>query len=101
MENNLRFYRVNKTYGGQEFLFVNLQYEMVIEGCTRSCKNTMYSNNDTKVKTLKELKAIKERYINAGYKVMSDKDLSYKALMLLKEDNNTLSLDEMLSLKDN
>lgn len=98
-----RFYWINKTYGGQQYLFINTNYNVIVEGNTASCKNSMYCDDDNKVKRLKDLKEIKQTYINNDFKLLHNKDLSYKALQILKNEiiDNTLSINDILNLKDN
>ena len=66
---NIRFYKVNKTYGGAEFIIYDTAKNTYREGNTASTAwNCWDYQTNAEVATYKELARIKQELENAGVK---------------------------------
>lgn len=92
--NAIRVHKVDKTYGGNDFLYISFNQKLVIKGNTRSCKNTcdrLSMLQSFEISTLKELKERLRVLKLHGFKVHEVNDLEYDEIkQILNRDDQTL-----------
>ena len=72
---NIRYYVIDKTYGGKYVMFVDNQSNLIVEYNTMGCSYDFTSEVIyVEIPTRKSMREIKEYYLKYGYEVVSVDD---------------------------